>query len=142
MSGVMDTLTAHSRLDFSQAVGDLGLEPAIEVGGHQRSPLDRRRVSIRWFGGTILTAFAGAALIGAAIYAALDRQSNFAEAPMPALATHKEAETGINPSKGDRLVKAVDIIADKQTYNAPTTIRSATRKSSACIPSPMSRRLS
>ncbi len=124
----MDTLTAHNRLDFSQSVADLGLEPAIEVGGYQQSPLDRRRVSIRWFGGTILTAFAGAALIGAAIYAALDRQSNFAEAPLPALTTHKEAETGINPSKGDRLVKAVDIVADKQTYNAPTTIKAGDKE--------------
>jgi murein DD-endopeptidase MepM/ murein hydrolase activator NlpD len=119
----MDTLTAHNRLDLSQTVGDLGLEPAIEVGGHRQSPLDRRRVSIRWFGGTILTAFAGAALIGAAIYAALDWQSNFAEAPVPALITHKEAETGINPSKGDRLVKTVDIVADKQTFKEPTTIK-------------------
>lgn len=119
----MDTLTAHNRLDVSQTVGDLGLEPAIEVGGHRQSPLDRRRVSIRWFGGTILTAFAGAALIGAAIYAALDWQSNFAEAPVPALITHKEAETGINPSKGDRLVKKVDIVADKQTFKEPTTIK-------------------
>ncbi|WP_297298688.1 M23 family metallopeptidase [uncultured Methylovirgula sp.] len=119
----MDTLTAHNRLDLSQTVGDLGLEPAIEVGGHRQSPLDRRRVSIRWFGGTILTAFAGAALIGAAIYAALDWQSNFAEAPVPALITHKEAETGINPSKGDRLVKTIDIVADKQTFKEPTTIK-------------------
>jgi murein DD-endopeptidase MepM/ murein hydrolase activator NlpD len=119
----MDTLTAQNRLDFSQAVGDLGLEPAIEVGGHQQSALERRRVSIRWFGGTILTAFAGAALISAAIYAALDRQSNFAEAPVPALTTRKEVETGLDPHKGDRLVKAVNIVADKQTYNAPTTIK-------------------
>src|SRR5579863_3661922 len=119
----MDTLTAHNRLDWSPPVGDLGLEPAIEVGGHRQTPLDRRRISIRWFGGTIVTAIAGASLIGAAIYAALDRQSNFAEAPVAALTAPKEAETGINPSKGDRLVKAVDIIADKQTFKEPTAIK-------------------
>jgi murein DD-endopeptidase MepM/ murein hydrolase activator NlpD len=119
----MDTLTAHHRLDWSQAAPDVGLEPAIEVGGHRQTPLDRRRISIRWFGGTIVTAIAGASLIGAAIFAALDRQSNFAEAPVAALTAPQEAETGINPSKGDRLVKAVDIIADKQTFKEPTAIK-------------------
>lgn len=119
----MDTLTSYHRLDWSQTAGDLGLEPAIEVGGHRHSPLDRRRISIRWFGGTIATAVAGATLIGAAIYAALDRQSNFAEAPVAALTGPKEVESGINPSKGDRLVKAIDIIADKQTFKAPTVIK-------------------
>lgn len=117
----MHTLSAHSRSDFS-ALADLGLEPAIETAGRQR-PLDRRRVSLRWLCGTILTGLAGAALITAATYAALDRQSNFAEAPSPAPPPRTEADSGVNPQKGDRLVKSIDIVADKQTFKAPTTIK-------------------
>lgn len=119
----MQTLSAHSRSDFSAAFSDLGLEPAIEAGGGRRRPLDRRRVSLRWLCGTILTGLAGAALIGAAIYAALDRQSNFAEAPSAASPQRKEADAGVNPHKGDRLMKSVDIVADKQMFKGPTTIK-------------------
>jgi murein DD-endopeptidase MepM/ murein hydrolase activator NlpD len=120
----MQTLSAHGRAEFSAALPDLGLEPAIETTSGRQWPLDgRRRVSLRWLCGTVLTGLAGAALITAATYAALDRQSNFAEAPLPALPLHKEASSGINPQKGDRLVKSIDIIADKQTFKAPTTIK-------------------
>ena len=64
----------------------------------------------------------GAVLIGSAIYAALDHQSNFAEAPIVALPAHKDVavEAGINPRKGDRLVKPIDIVAAKQTFHVPT----------------------
>ncbi|MGA9136396.1 MAG: M23 family metallopeptidase [Methylovirgula sp.] len=119
----MHTLSAHSRSEFSAAFADLGLEPAIETTGGRQRYLDRRRVSLRWLCGTILTGIAGAALISAATYAALDHQSNFAEAPLPAAPSYKEAAGGVNPHKGDRLVKSIDIVADKQTFKAPTTIK-------------------
>ena len=100
---------------------DLGVEPAIEVDGERHTFFDHRRVSVRWLCGTILTGLMGAALIGATIYAALDHESNFAEAPLPALPAKKEiVETGLNPRKGDRLVKPVDIVAAKQTYRVAT----------------------
>jgi hypothetical protein len=34
--------------------------------------IDRRRVSVQWFSGTILTGLCGAALIGGAVFASLD----------------------------------------------------------------------
>jgi murein DD-endopeptidase MepM/ murein hydrolase activator NlpD len=99
---------------------ELGVEPAIELDGERHTFFDHRRVSLRWLCGTVLTGLMGAGLIGAAIYAALDHQSNFAEAPVTAVPVHKDvAETGINPRKGDRLVKPVDIVAAKQTFRVP-----------------------
>jgi murein DD-endopeptidase MepM/ murein hydrolase activator NlpD len=99
---------------------ELGVEPAIELDGERHTFFDHRRVSLRWLCGTVLTGLMGAGLIGAAIYAALDHQSNFAEAPVAAAPVHKDvAETGINPRKGDRLVKPVDIVAAKQTFRVP-----------------------
>ncbi len=117
----MQTLSAYGRTQFS-ALADLGLEPAIETTDRPQ-PMDRRRVSLRWLFGTILTGLAGLALIGAATYAALDHESNFAEAPMPALPVKKDGASGINPHKGDRLVKSIDIVADKQTFKSPITIK-------------------
>ena len=103
---------------------DLGVEPAIEVDGERHTFFDHRRVSVRWLCGTILTGFMGAALIASTIYAALDHEANFASAPMPALPQKRDvADTGLNPRKGDRLVKPVDIVAAKQIFRVPTPTR-------------------
>src|SRR5262249_52963271 len=61
---------------------------------------------------------------GSAIYAALDRQPNFAETPEFAQTTRKDDATGelVNPGKSDALIKSVDVVADKQSFRAPTTI--------------------
>ena len=64
-------------------------------------------------------------LIGAALYLDLDSQYDFAEAPEFA-ASQPAAdlqEAGVNPSKGDRLLRPVDIVSDKQTFKVPTTIK-------------------
>jgi murein DD-endopeptidase MepM/ murein hydrolase activator NlpD len=102
---------------------DLGCDPAIEADGRRHTPFDRKRISLRWLSGIILTGLSGAALIGAAIYAALGHQSYFTEPP--ALAPRKEIvlDFGVNPRKADRLVKAVDIVAAKQVFRAPMAIR-------------------
>ncbi|VTZ51778.1 Peptidase M23 [Methylocella tundrae] len=102
---------------------DLGHEPAIEADGERHSSFDRRRISLRWFSGTILAGVTGGALIGAAIYASLGNQSYFAEPP--SLAPRKEinVDFGVDQHKADRLVKSVDIVAAKQTFRAPTAIK-------------------
>jgi murein DD-endopeptidase MepM/ murein hydrolase activator NlpD len=43
--------------------------------------VDRRRVSVQWFAGTILTALCGAALMGGAVFTSLDGQTTFASLP-------------------------------------------------------------
>ena len=104
---------------------DVGVESPIEAEGGRHAGHDRRNVSLRWLLGIVLTGLCGAALMGAAIYVALDRQSSFAEDPTPALPQKREAsgEPSINPRKGDRLVKSVDIIAARQNFRAATTIK-------------------
>ena len=63
--------TFTRRRDRRAEAPDLGLAPPIEADGAEHSALERRRVSLRWLLGTVLTGFAGMALIGAAIYAAV-----------------------------------------------------------------------
>ena len=55
---------------------DLGDEPPLLVDGATPGIVDRRRVSVQWFSGTILTALCGAALMGGAVYIALDGEAN------------------------------------------------------------------
>ena len=43
--------------------------------------VDRHRVSVQWFSGTILTGLCGAALMSGAVFAALDGETNFATVP-------------------------------------------------------------
>jgi murein DD-endopeptidase MepM/ murein hydrolase activator NlpD len=60
---------------------DLGHEPPLSVDGSEAAVIDRRRVSVQWFSGTILTGLCGAALIGGAVFASLDGEMTFASVP-------------------------------------------------------------
>jgi murein DD-endopeptidase MepM/ murein hydrolase activator NlpD len=103
---------------------DIGTEPPIEADGRRHTPEDHRQISLRWLAGTVLTGLTGALLIGAAVYSALDGQSNFAEAPTPAVARADKTDAAVNPRKGDRLVKSIDIVAAKQSFRTPTIVKS------------------
>jgi murein DD-endopeptidase MepM/ murein hydrolase activator NlpD len=60
---------------------DLGHEPPLSVDGSEAAVIDRRRISVQWFSGTILTGLCGAALIGGAVFASLDGETTFARMP-------------------------------------------------------------
>jgi murein DD-endopeptidase MepM/ murein hydrolase activator NlpD len=127
------TLDAHKRLaPMSAGVGwiDIGDQPAIEADGGRYSTLDRRRVSIRWLSGAVLTGLSGAMLISSAAYTALDHQSRFAEAPTRAQTSRRDEKDSqvVNPKKGDRLLRAIDIVAAKQTFRTTTTARAGEKE--------------
>jgi murein DD-endopeptidase MepM/ murein hydrolase activator NlpD len=60
---------------------ELGNEPPLSVDGGNSGFVDRRRVSVQWFAGTILTALCGVALMGGAVFTSLDGETNFASLP-------------------------------------------------------------
>ncbi len=114
-----------SRGDRATVGPDLGVEPPIRLGDDRLDRNERRIASLRWLAGATLAGLCGVTLIGAALYLDLDSQYDFAEAPEfaqpPRQADSQEA--GVNPSKGDRLLRPVDIVSDKQTFKAPTIIK-------------------
>jgi murein DD-endopeptidase MepM/ murein hydrolase activator NlpD len=77
----------------------LGNEPPLSVDGETTGLVDRHRVSVQWFSGTILTGFCGAALMGGAVFASLDGETNFATVPERV----EMALRGAMGSIGDRL---------------------------------------
>jgi murein DD-endopeptidase MepM/ murein hydrolase activator NlpD len=87
----------HRRFD-AEAI-DLGNEPPLSVDGGSSGLVDRRRLSVQWFSGTILTGLCGAALMGGAVFASLDGETNFAAAPERV----ENALRGAISSIGDRL---------------------------------------
>jgi murein DD-endopeptidase MepM/ murein hydrolase activator NlpD len=109
-------------------IAEIGAEPPIEADGRRHTAEDHRHISLRWLSGTILTGLTGALLIGAAVYSALDGESHFAEPPTPVTPRAEKSDALVNPRKGDRLVKSVDIVAAKQTFRTPTVVKAGDKE--------------
>src|SRR5579863_1697381 len=82
---------------------ELGNEPPLSVDGGLRKDFDRRRVSVRWLSGTILTGLCGAALMGGAVFAALDGEAHFAANPERVEASRGALGGRATARKSDRL---------------------------------------
>ena len=109
---------------------EFGIDPAIEAGGARQVSFDRRKVSLRWFTGTLLTGVSGGALIAAAIYAALGHQTYFAEAPAPALSQRKEItlDYGVNPARATVSSNRLILSPKSRASKRPPQSNPATRK--------------
>src|SRR5882724_1710988 len=106
---------------------DLGNEPPMSVNGETNDFVDRRRISVQWFSGTILTGLCGAALMGGAVFASLDGQTNFATVPERVELALRGALGGDRPAgstrKADRLPPAIEQNSLRRTI--PVTITSS-----------------
>ena len=127
----------HGRIRDSQKTKapaiDLGNEPPLSVDGGLRDDFDRRRVSTRWLSGTILTGLCGAALMGGAVFAALDGETHFAATPErvePALRAGLGNRT--TARKGDRLLPVDDAEAARQVIRTTTMTRIGEREVPGC----------
>jgi murein DD-endopeptidase MepM/ murein hydrolase activator NlpD len=121
----------HRRSEPDQI--DLGNEPPLSVDGESSGLVDRRRVSVQWFSGTILTGFCGAALMGGAVYASLDGETNFASVPERVEIALRGAVGGIGDRlagvrKGDKLAQAVEPNVVRQVIRVSTTSQVGNRE--------------
>jgi murein DD-endopeptidase MepM/ murein hydrolase activator NlpD len=108
---------------------DLGNEPPISVDGDPRSDFDRRRVSVRWLSGTILTGLCGAALMGGAVFAALDGQAHFAANPERVeSALRGSLGTRVIARKSDRLPPVGETNAARQIIRTTAMVRVGERE--------------
>ena len=119
-------LRGASRRFYAEAI-DLGNEPPLSVDG-AASLIDRRRLSVQWFSGTILTGLCGAALMGGAVFASLDGETNFASAPEQvenvlrgAISTLGDRLSGLR--KTDRLPALSEPNVARQILRVPTSSR-------------------
>jgi murein DD-endopeptidase MepM/ murein hydrolase activator NlpD len=104
---------------------DLGNEPPLSVDGEIGVAVDRRRVSVQWFSGTILTGLCGAALMGGAVFAALDGETHFAAAPerIEGLRGALAAATDRAARKTDKLAAVGEATALRHIIRVSTTSR-------------------
>ena len=110
---------------------DLGHEPPLSVDGSEAAVIDRRRVSVQWFSGTILTGLCGAALIGGAVFASLDGEMTFARVPERVEGALRGAfsanDKGASLHKSDRLPPPSDSTAARQVVKVSTVTRVGNR---------------
>jgi murein DD-endopeptidase MepM/ murein hydrolase activator NlpD len=106
---------------------DLGNEPPLSVDGESSGFVDRRRVSVQWLSGVILTGLCGAALMSGAVFAALDGETNFATVPERVEGALRGAVSGIVERvanrKADRLPPPGEANAARQVIRVSTTSR-------------------
>ncbi|WP_454918947.1 peptidoglycan DD-metalloendopeptidase family protein [Xanthobacter sediminis] len=117
--------------DSASAAG-LGDDPPLGVDGDEEE-IDRRRVSVRWFAATLLTALCGSFLMGGAVYAALDGEHRFALMPEKIRATLRNAlAEGERPTnalrKGDRMSLLGDSSNARQTFRVSTATKVGDRE--------------
>lgn len=122
-----------NRLRAASEPIDLGDEPPLLVDGATSGLLDRRRVSVQWFSGTILTGLCGAALMGGAVYIALDGEANFAALPERVEAALRGTLTGNErvaavTRKSDKLPPTGEANAARQLIRISTTTRAGDRE--------------
>ena len=110
---------------------DLGHEPPLSVDGTEAAVIDRRRVSVQWFSGTILTGLCGAALIGGAVFASLDGEMTFAKVPERVEGALRGAfganDRVVSLHKGDRLPPPSDSSASRSVVRVSTATRVGNR---------------
>jgi murein DD-endopeptidase MepM/ murein hydrolase activator NlpD len=117
------------RSSFEAEHIDLGNEQPLSVDGENTGLVDRRRVSVQWFSATILAGLCGAALMGGAVFAALDGESNFATVPERVEAALRSVVTGSaeratnSARKNDRLPPPGEANAARQIIRVSTTTR-------------------
>ena len=117
----------HRRRFDAEAI-ELGNEPPLLVDGGSGGLIDRRRLSVQWFSGTILTGLCGAALMGGAVFASLDGETNFATAPERVEMALRGAISGLGERlstfrKADRLPAISEASVTRQTLRVPTSTR-------------------
>ncbi len=110
---------------------DLGHEPPLSVDGSEAAVIDRRRVSVQWFSGTILTGLCGAALIGGAVFASLDGETTFASVPERVEGALRGAFSASDHQaslhKSDRLPPPSEAAAARQVIRVSTVTRAGNR---------------
>src|ERR687887_975359 len=116
---------------------DLGNEPPLSVDGESSGLVDRRRVSVQWLSGVILTGLCGAALMSGAVFAALDGETNFATVPERVEGALRSAVSGIvervATRKADRLPPPGEANAARQVIRVTTTSRGSGNRESVRV---------
>jgi murein DD-endopeptidase MepM/ murein hydrolase activator NlpD len=109
---------------FEAEAINLGNDPPLSADGGPSGLIDRRRLSVQWFSGTILTGLCGAALMGGAVFTSLDGETTFASAPERVEMALRGAIAGLSGiHKTNRLAALAEPSVARQMLRVPITSR-------------------
>ncbi|MEE7502021.1 M23 family metallopeptidase [Methylobacterium sp. C33D] len=111
-------LTLHRALSRSDAV-------ATADGV---TPLDRRRLNLRWLCASSLIATCGAALMGAALRLSVDTDLAPAKPTFRQVSAQAAEGQGVIGRRGDRLVRHPLVASDREEFSAPVTEQAGARE--------------
>ncbi len=118
-------MTALQRHRGGKPVIDLGDEDPLYTRNLSSGPPDRRRVSLRWLCGSVLTGILSAALVGGALQAAIGLGHN--PIVRPALARSSGAGTETQVAKGDRFRPVPEPKVTRRVIQISTVTRTGDR---------------
>lgn len=128
-TGTLDNPKARDSHKQQSGAPHLGGEPPLSVDGGLSIDFDRSRVSVRWLSGTILTGLCGAALMGGAVFAALDGEAHFAATPERVESALRGGIGGrATARKSDRLPPLTDSNAARQVIRITTMTKVGERE--------------
>jgi murein DD-endopeptidase MepM/ murein hydrolase activator NlpD len=118
-------LAALHRQRLDRPIVDLGDEEPLYTRNLTNGPPDRRRVSIRWLAGSILTGLFSAALVGGALQAAIGIDEYLVV--RPALAHGFNGEGAAVAAKGDRFRPVPESKVTRRVIQISTVTRAGDR---------------
>jgi hypothetical protein len=118
-------LPALKRQRLDRPAVDLGDEEPLYTRNLTNAPPDRRRVSVRWLAGSVLTGILSAALIGGALQAAIGVDEYLVV--RPALAHGAFGEGAAVAAKGDRFRPVPETKVTRRVIQISTVTRSGDR---------------
>lgn len=102
---------------------ELGEQPPL-LGGDGQRPPDRRRVSVRWMTGSVLTGMTSLLLMGGALYAAMDGRQQMAQPASTVGPLVNQNGANSKAIKGDRTVAIVALEpVNERIMQVPTVTR-------------------
>ncbi len=102
---------------------ELGDEPPLRGYEGRSGMSDRRRVSLRWLAGTVLTGVTSLVLMGGALMAALDGQYSVEAAPSPDTFSNDLSASSGGGRKGDRVLKTAAEYSSKHVIDVNVVSR-------------------
>jgi murein DD-endopeptidase MepM/ murein hydrolase activator NlpD len=107
----------------------MGDEPAISLGAEAHPSTERHGFSYRWLVASLLVGLCGSALLGGAVYIAVQGDTIFAEAPEPVPSAAGTIPAGLpSARKGDKLVHQAALPTARQVIRAPFSQRVGDRE--------------
>ncbi|MEM7696249.1 MAG: M23 family metallopeptidase [Pseudomonadota bacterium] len=99
---------------------ELGEEPPLAIGEQDPARYTRRGISVRWLFGAVTTAVTSLALMGGALFAALDGRYAIEAQAAVSNAQAPRAEKG---AKGDRVSVVAEEVSTRRMLEVPTVTR-------------------